>query len=77
MGNNSSSRQEQFNKHQKMEAEAIRIFNIRINGYSYAHHGNYYDYVEWCRAKYELDCIPKSCQQGPNYREYDQYGNRI
>ncbi len=61
----------------ELEAEAMRRFNIRVKGYSYAHHGPYYDYIEWCRAQYQLDCIPPQCQYGPAYTpRYDHYGNQ-
>ena len=78
MGNNSSSRQEYLNEQYKLEAEALRKFNIRVNGYSYPHHGDYYTYIEWRRGQYELDCIPLSCQYGPGYKkQYDRHGNQI
>jgi hypothetical protein len=67
----SSNNQEYFIKQQMLEAEALKRFNIRVNSYSYPHHGPYIQYIEWCRAQYELDCIPPSCRQGPNYRERD------
>jgi hypothetical protein len=51
----------------ELEAEAMRRFNIRVKGYSYPHHGSYYQYIEWCRAMYELDCIPEECQYGSAY----------
>jgi hypothetical protein len=64
MGTN-SSRQDYLIQEQKLQVEAMRKFNIRVKGYSYPHHGNYIDYIEWCRAQYELDCIPQCCHQGP------------
>jgi hypothetical protein len=77
MGGN-SSRQEYLIEKQKLEAEALRKFNIRVKTYSYPHHGDYYDYIEWCRAQYEFDCIPVVCRQGRNYQpQYDNYGNQI
>jgi len=53
---------------QKLEAIALNNFNIRVRSYSYPHHGPYNQYIEMCRAQYELECIPQSCRQGPNYR---------
>jgi hypothetical protein len=74
MGSNSSRQIEE----QNLKEEALRKFNIRVKGYSYPHHGNYSDYIEWCRAQYQLDCVPSICHQGPNYRpQYDHYGNQI
>ena len=73
MGNlcSSSNNQEYLIKQQMLEAEALRKFNIRVNSYSYPHHGPYPQYINWCRAKYELECIPPSCRQGSNYVERD------
>ena len=64
MGNNSSS--DKSHLANNLEAEALRRFNIRVNSYSYPHHGPYYQYIEWCRGQFELDCIPECCRQGPN-----------
>jgi hypothetical protein len=64
MGNNNSSNQIQEN----LEDIALKNFNIRVNSYSYPHHGPYHQYIEWCRAQYQLECIPPSCRQGSNYR---------
>jgi hypothetical protein len=50
---------------------AIRNFNLRVKSYSYSHHGPYYDYIEWCRAQYELECIPEWCRQGGNYNPHN------
>jgi hypothetical protein len=65
MGNNSSN--QSSNSQQKLIDEATRKFNIRVKSYSFPHHGPYYEYIEWCRAQYELDCIPQYCRQGSNY----------
>ena len=51
-----------------MAAEAQRKFDFRIRNYNYAYHGSYIDYVHWCRAQYELECIPECCRQGHNFR---------
>jgi hypothetical protein len=61
-----------------LRAHALVLFNERIRNYRLEYHGPYLPYVEWCRAQYELDCIPKWCQQGPNYRpQYDAWGNQV
>lgn len=61
-----------------LEAEAMRRYNIRVKGYNYLHHGNYCDYLQWCRGMYELDCLPESCRQGPNWTpRYDSWGNQV
>ena len=65
MGSNSSK--QSSNSQQKLIDEANRKFNIRVKAYSYPHHGPYYAYIEWCRAQYELDCLPDSLKYGPNY----------
>lgn len=74
MGQSSSSTYVERN----WEREAAINFHKRIRAYNYAYHGLYCDYVEWCRAQYELECIPEWCRQGPNCsRQYDDYGRRV
>ncbi len=65
MGNN-SAKQYAIDQ-QKLNEEALKKFNLRIKLYNYAHHGPYYQYIEWCRAQYELECIPECCRYGRNY----------
>jgi hypothetical protein len=69
MGNcNSSSDNNQYSINQReLESIALRNFNQRIEAYSYTHHGNYYIYIEQCKAEYELECIPESCRQGNRF----------
>jgi hypothetical protein len=69
MGQSSSSTYVERN----WEREAAINFHKRIKEYNYAYHGMYYDYVEWCRAQYELECIPEWCRQGSNYRAQNYY----
>ncbi len=69
MGNSNSSRTENLIEEQRLEAEARRKFDFRIKNYSYPYHGSYIDYVNWCRAQYELDCLPDYCKRGHSYRE--------
>ena len=60
-----------------LHEEAARNFHKRIKAYNYAYHGPYHNYIEWCRAQYELECIPIYLRQGPNYRpQYDHWGNQ-
>lgn len=74
MGQSSSSNYSEKN----WEREAAINFHKRIQSYHYAYHGSYTNYIEWCRAQYELECIPESCRQGPNYRpQYDSWGRQI
>jgi hypothetical protein len=68
MGNNSSKKTQSFDQ-EKLKEEALKNFNIRIKSYSYAHHGSHYEYIQWCRAQYELECIPEFCRKGRNFRE--------
>ena len=57
---------------QRLEIEAMRKFNARVANYSYPHHGLYFDYIEWCRGQFSLDCIPEECRDGVNYTaDYD------
>lgn len=80
MGSSVSSSSQQYAKNSDMdlEAEAMRRYNIRIKGYNYLHHGNYFQYLEWCRGMYEVECLPEICRQGPNWTpRYDSWGNQI
>jgi hypothetical protein len=55
MGNNSSRQI----KKDKLKKEAMEKLNMRINSYDYQVHGNHFEYINWCRAQYQLDCITK------------------
>ena len=67
MGNSNSSRTEALIEDQRLQAEARRRFDYRIRTYNFAYHGPYYEYIRWCQAQYELDCLPDYCKQGPAY----------
>jgi hypothetical protein len=67
MGNSNSSRTEALIEENRLEAEAMHKFNYRVRTYSYPHHGPYHEYIEWCRAQYELDCLPDYCKHGHAY----------
>ena len=71
MGGN-SSREIRYISSREAKLEALRNFDRRIEGYSYAYHGNYTEYVEWCREQFELECIPHHIRQCPQ-----QDGNEI
>lgn len=63
---------------QQLEIEAMRKFNERVANYSFPHHGLYLDYIEWCRAQFSLDCIPKELHYGENYApQYDAHGVQV
>jgi hypothetical protein len=73
-----SSREYYAEEQAKRTLNAARNYHRRIKEYNYAYNGPYYNYVEWCRAQYELECIPEYCRQGPNYRpQYDHWGNQV
>jgi hypothetical protein len=68
MGNNSAKqKQSEIIIQQKLNEQALKNFDLRVKSYSYAYHGPYYQYIEFCRAQYELECIPECCRYGPNY----------
>jgi hypothetical protein len=76
MGQSSSSSSSSNNV--DWQREAAINYHKRIRAYNYAYHGPYHDYVEWCQAEYELECIPPCCRQGSGYRpQYDHYGRQI
>lgn len=61
-------------KQPELSLEEIAAINYhkRVNEYNFAYHGYYIDYIEWCRAQYELECIPESCRQGSRYRPQEE-----
>jgi hypothetical protein len=62
---------------EQLEREAMENFNLRVKNYSYPHHGPYHEYIDWCRAQYQLECIQPYCRQGANYSpKYDNWGNQ-
>ena len=70
MGNTNSAQQQQREVERQRNHDqylAINNFNDRVKAYSYPHHGNYEQYIEYCRAQYELDCIPEFCRRGSAY----------
>jgi hypothetical protein len=66
MGNSESKKQEYIAEQRNLQADALRKYHLRIKSYT-PNKGPYYVYVVDCQAQYELDCIPKCCQQG-SYR---------
>lgn len=71
------SRESDAEEQSKRTLNAARNYHRRIKEYNYAYHGYYTDYVECCRAQYELECIPEWCRQGRGYTpQYDHWGNR-
>ena len=64
MGNNSSRQI----KEEKLKKEAMEKLNMRISSYNYQLHGNHFEYIKWCRAQYQLDCIEKYSHKGSNYK---------
>ena len=63
--------------YEELEILALKNYNQRIKNYCFPRHGPYFDYMEWCLAQYELECIPESCRQGPAYKpQYDSWGNK-
>jgi hypothetical protein len=77
MGSSSSkeSKAMQIRQQQELQEKALYNFNQRIASYSYPHHGPYDIYIQWCRAEYELECLPDSCRYGPAYREDQTFGS--
>ena len=68
---------EESNRMSTLELNATINFQKRLREYHYAYHGPYTNYVEWCKAQYELECIPEWCRQGSNYRsQYDSWGRQ-
>ena len=49
---------------EKIKEAALKIFNTRINSYNYAQNGSHYEYIQRCRAQYELDCIAEFKRRG-------------
>lgn len=70
MGNNSSKKTELMDEEkikeieEKIKEEAFKKFNARIHSYNYAQHGSHYEYIQLCRAEYELECINEFKRKG-------------
>lgn len=63
--------------YEDLELQALKNYDARIKSYCFPRHGPYFDYMEWCLAQYELECIPPSCRQGSAYKpKYDSWGNK-
>lgn len=64
--------------YQELEEEALKNYYTRLNSYCLPRHGSYFDYQQWCLAQYQLECIPLSCRQGPNYNpDFDHSSYQI
>jgi len=67
MGNNSSKKPELMDE-EKIKEEALKKFNERISSYNYAQHGSHYEYIQWCRSQYALDCIIEFKRKGFSFK---------
>ena len=56
MGNN-ISKKNYFKEKEDLRIKAMINYDIRIREYKSKCHGNYIDYMEWCRLQYEFECI--------------------
>jgi len=73
-----SSRESDIKEQRELKLNAYRNYHARIKAYNYAFHGPYYEYLEWCQAQFQLDCIPEMCRKGCNYTpQYDARGRQI
>jgi hypothetical protein len=68
MGNNSSKKSQPIDE-EKIKEEALKKFNARISSYNYAEHGSHYEYIQWCRTQYQLDCIPKFNRKSCSFKQ--------
>jgi hypothetical protein len=57
------SKRQQEEYKQRLQIEAFSRYEARINSYR-LHYGRYEDYIDWCNAQYELECIPEICRSG-------------
>lgn len=63
--------------YEQLELQALKNYDDRIKSYYFPRHGPYFDYMQWCLAQYQLECIPPSCRQGSAYiPQYDNWGNK-
>jgi hypothetical protein len=62
MGSN-SSKKNYFKEKEDLRIKASMRYDLRIKIYNSLDHGNFEDYIERCRKQYELECIPKSCDE--------------
>lgn len=63
----SSSREYYKENDEKLVSKAAENYRKRINAYNYAYHGNYYDYVEYCQGKFQIECLPDYCTRGSHF----------
>ena len=68
MGINLSKKSQPIDE-EKIKEEALKKFNARISSYNYAQHGSHYEYIQWCRTQYQLDCIPKFYRKGNSFKQ--------
>jgi hypothetical protein len=68
MGINLSKKSQPIDE-EKIKEEALRKFNTRISSYNYAQHGSHYEYIQWCRTQYQLDCIPKFYRKSCSFKQ--------
>ena len=68
MGTNSSKKSQPIDE-EKIKEEALKKFNARISSYNYPQHGSHYEYIQWCRTQYQLDCIPKFYRKIYNFKQ--------
>ena len=76
MGGNSSKDNYDYNlkEQEDLRMKALINYDRRLKSYNNLYHGCFIDYVEWCRKKYELECIPERCHKGLIYKaKYDNY----
>ena len=68
MGNNSSKKSQPIDE-EKIKEEALKKFNVRISSYNYPQHGSHYEYIQWCRTQYQLDCTLKFYRKRYSFKQ--------
>jgi hypothetical protein len=80
MGGSQSKKEKKIavqNSVSHQQEEALKNFNMRVNSYSYPHHGPYVQYIEWCRAQYQIECMSQSSTQGDTWTGIGSNGSTI
>jgi hypothetical protein len=72
-GHSSKNRKEKLRKQFVARQQiAEQLFNHRIKLYSYSYNCSYYDYIEWCKYQYYIDCNTDIRYESYNPPQYNR-----
>ena len=68
MGSTQSSSSRPYVSQDELIRRANYNYAYRVRNYNYAYNGPYYEYIEYCQAQYQLECMPEEVRYGSGYR---------